>query len=573
MIKAKEFFASAAIVAAVFCACEAWAGGVEPVDWSAWSGKNYTVPADTTNEVNTAEDFNNFMNLSRVIFDNDNSAIRFNVSSFPGNMKFKGSGTVIFSEKVLLTSDMTFRHELGEGDENKFMKFIVENGMASNDGVTTRRLYFDPTVFTNAVVSFDGVVTNVSLYNAWVARFDLKKNVDFTATTSFMYKENATYDLFGAIRQQGGTMRFSENTYLGQTRSAVAAYLLEGGSFVNTGYQYSHARYLHFRQTGGLFDISCWRRDEGTTDELTLPSDFVFGGESVANSGFENSTPVYHGSFNLAVMDNANVKALWLKGNGGEDKYRRGISINGGTLTMNTREGSSNIYYAFNGGTLRNTYGQYSLFGNNTANDNPVWVRIYENGGRVMRTGTDGEGNATYLPHLKEPVGNVVWSIPIPDGHVLKTKVWQAPPYVEIIDASEAGSNALAVADYDFDTGKITNITVTCRGENYSGNPGDVTATLRFKRGEELLDKKDRLVCNVGPCQSGGFTLASSNGYYYAYGSTNTYRGMTTLDIDMAGYFDHPESAQNEVMHSLYMWKMDAVNAPVFASTGLVVRS
>ena len=93
MKNAKKFGAFAAMAAAVFCACEVQA---TPIDWNAVSGTTYTVPADTTNEVLTAEEFVKVTNLlTKVIFANGNSTLRFTTSTYPSSVTFQGPGTVL----------------------------------------------------------------------------------------------------------------------------------------------------------------------------------------------------------------------------------------------------------------------------------------------------------------------------------------------------------------------------------------------------------------------------------------------------------------------------------------------
>ena len=209
------------------------------------------------------------------------------------------------------------------------------------------------------------------------------------------------------------------------------------------------------------------------------------------------------------------------------------------------------------------------MFGNNASTGNPVWVRIYENGGCIFNN-NDSNSSETmylYLPHLKEPAGNVVLGVEMSDE--LRNKVWQMPPSVEITDSTGAGSNAVAFVDYNFDSGKITNITVACRGENYSGASGAVTANLRNKAGEALLSTP--LVCTVGPCQGGDVTFAGGK-TIYAQGCTNTYPGATIVDMDRDGIYDHPATNRVPDFHSLFMNSASA--KPRFLnSTSVVVRS
>ena len=167
--------------------------------------------------------------------------------------------------------------------------------------------------------------------------------------------------------------------------------------------------------------------------------------------------------------------------------------------------------------------------------------------------------------YLVAPVGNVVWSVEISDE--LRSKVWQSPPSVVITDSTGAGSNAVAIVDYDFDSGKVTNVSVVCRGENYSGAAGAVTANLRYKAGDALLSTP--LVCNVGPCVGGDVTFAGGK-TIYAGGITNTYHGATIIDMDRDGTYDHPASEAESAYHSFIIKPME----PLFSNcTNVIVKS
>jgi hypothetical protein len=276
---------------------------------------------------------------------------------------------------------------------------------------------------------------------------------------------------------------------------------------------------------------------------------------------------------NMVMMDNATVNAGFLRAFASEGgQYKHTIALNGGVLTMNTRPVSSNVFYSFNGGTLRASDQGACMFGNNIETNNPVWVRIYEKGGCIYNdNGTSSNNQYLYLPNIKEPEGNVVWSIALSEE--LRGKVWQTPPSVEIIDSTGAGSNAVAIVDYDFDSGKVTNITVACRGENYSDVPGAVTANLRYdKVGAALLSTP--LVCTVGPCYGGDVTFAGGK-TIYAKGCTNTYHGATIVDMDRDGVYDHPEAGSNlePAYHSFYLQSRSDPRPRFLNSTSIVVRS
>ena len=572
MAKRKTVFAFAALATSVFSA--------HAVDWSAYKNSTYTVPADTTNEV-TQADFSAFNNISKVVFENEESAILVTTSNFPYSVSFQGPGTLIMQEKAIFGggSDWIVRRTLGTGDENGFVKFVFKNGMDSHNGTTANLYYFldknlgNKYVATNATMYMDGPVTNISFCGggrrSLNGRIDLGKNINCVLGQSIGGNDANTSNFFGVVRQRGGQV-LCNGYYLGFKGSSTVAYLLEDGSLaVRNGDSrwYAYSRYLHFRQNGGCFDLPCWQRPKSENNEYTLPFDFIYGGSAVATNMFENSTPMFLGPMNIVVMGDAKVNAGWLRSYANEGgAYVHNVCVNGGELTMNTRPDCVNVWYSFNGGTLRSTDSAPTMFGKNDRHNNPVWVRIYENGGCIYNdNGANSDNQYLYLPHLKEPVGNVVWNVEISDE--LRGKVWQSPPSVVITDSTGAGSNAVAVVDYDFDSGKVTNITVACRGENYSDAAGAVTANLRYKAGDALLSTP--LVCNVGPCAGGDVTLAGGK-TIYAGGITNTYHGATIIDMDRDGVYDHPASAVESAYHSVVIKPRE----PLFSNcTNVVVKS
>ena len=578
MAKKKTVLAFAALATCVFSAHAA--------DWLPSGATYYTVPANTTNEV-AQEDFNTINGLNTITFANENSAMVFHTTNYPASVRFAGPGTVIMAKKVTLTvSDTTIRHWIATGGENNFTRYVFTNGINSNNGSTRNLYYFYyggsyGYGLTNATLYLDGIVTNVSLCGQTGGvngRVDLGENIDICIDQSIA---NGSNDLIASnkisvVRQRVGNV-LVKSSYFGRNNTTLAAYLLENGTLrVSNGDMrwYTFGRYAHFHQTGGTFRNDCWHREDRINDEYVLPADFIYGGSARAAAPMGKSTPKYIGPFNLVVMDDAEVSAGQLystAGNGG--KYRHIVAMNGGCLELNTVSTATNVYYAFNGGTLKcpADADAYNVFGNNTSYGNTAWVRIYENGGCIYNANMNGSNNQyLYLPNLKEPVGNVVTGVRMSEE--LLGRIWQTPPSVEISDSTGSGSNAVAIVDYDFDSGKVTNITVVCRGENYSGIEGKVTANLRYKAGETLLETP--LVCTVAPCLGGDVTFAGGK-TIYASGITNTYHGATIVDMDRNGEYDHPETGIEPAYHSLFMHSAAADKPhPCFLnSTSVVVRS
>ena len=544
------------------------------VEWPA-AGGTYTVPADTTNEVSDA-DFPQVNALSKVIFSNAGSALRFTTSTYPSNVSFEGAGSVIMETEVDLGSEITLRRSAEDAASGNFVTFDFVGGIKSNE--TSGAIKFSPSLFSNATVRFHCELPSNQFSSVnWCGRVDFAEDLGTVVKDiSLAAHKDVSDGQFGVVRQRGGNVTLVDSdSQLGREGTgAVAAWLLEGGSLAirnrNTRW-YAHGRYVHFRQTGGTFYVRLWQRNDACNDAYSLPTDFIYGGSAVATNSYDSSDQGhFFGAMTLAVMDDAQVSATGINGTGVNTNYAHVVALNGGVLTGGTILGSKSVYFAFNGGTLRNESSGPAVYGiSSTQSPGERWVRVYERGGSVENNNSLGNNNL-YLDHppVLEPVGNVVWSIPV--SAELEQKVFQTPPAVVITDSTGAGSNAVAVADYDFDSGKVTNITVICRGENYSDAVGDVTANVFFKRGDPLLEMP--IVCSVGPCQGGDFRFAGRRAIRLRDNLTNTYHGVTIVDTDIRREADHTGDVKYH-LHALFIGRGADDKVCFLNSTGIVVRS
>ena len=544
------------------------------VEWPA-AGGTYAVPADTTNEVSDA-DFPQVNALSKVIFSNAGSALRFTTSTYPSNVSFEGAGSVIMETEVDLGSEITLRRSAEDAASGNFVTFDFVGGIKSNE--TSGAIKFSPSLFSNATVRFHCELPSNQFSSVnWCGRVDFAEDLGTVVKDiSLAAHKDVSDGQFGVVRQRGGNVTLVDSdSQLGREGTgAVAAWLLEGGSLAirnrNTRW-YAHGRYVHFRQTGGTFYVRLWQRNDACNDAYSLPTDFIYGGSAVATNSYDSSDQGhFFGAMTLAVMDDAQVSATGINGTGVNTNYAHVVALNGGVLTGGTILGSKSVYFAFNGGTLRNESSGPAVYGiSSTQSPGERWVRVYERGGSVENNNSLGNNNL-YLDHppVLEPVGNVVWSIPV--SAELEQKVFQTPPAVVITDSSFAGSNAVAVADYDFDSGKVTNITVICRGENYSDAVGDVTANVFFKRGDPLLEMP--IVCSVGPCQGGDFRFAGRRAIRLRDNLTNTYHGVTIVDTDIRREADHTGDVKYH-LHALFIGRGADDKVCFLNSTGIVVRS
>ena len=538
MKNAKRFGAFAAMAAAVVFAYSAAAENTV-VDWSSVSGDVsggiYTVPADTTVNVGDA-DIAAVNALTKVIFADSSSVMRFTTAT-PATVKFQGPGAAVFAVAPVMSSTWTLGRSVEAGKESDLTRFVFERGISNATPASTRYIVLNMQYTTNTIIAIDGPLgTNINFetsgYGNWNGRFDLGENFDLKGgrKTYFGYNSNSS---FAVVRQRGGTVDPSgtSSSYF-SGGEGVAAYLLEGGKWiVSRDYMYETGAYAHLRQTGGEFTTSRFATS-GSLSSKAIRRDIVFGGNGKAS--FTGRTSVF-GEHLFAFTDSVDFKATYSSYYLAYNMYYATNSIwayNGGvadfsfysTYGTNTAKQTSsptNSFHAFDGGVRGVAAGLAFGF-------SPK-VKVYEKSGEIMGTGT---ALNTIRGELSLPIGNVLKSVRL--SNEAMSKVWPAPPSVHIIDYT--GYGAAAVVDYDFDTGKITNITVMCKGENYTAP----RANLRYRQDERLLDTD--LECTIGEEAAPEFftfSATAEGAMMQPCAFTNHLACTAVFDMDRNGVADH----------------------------------
>lgn len=390
------------------------------------------------------------------------------------------------------------------------------------------------------------------------------------------YKEENDFGKFALVRQKDSKIIMNATGRFGSNCGGRPAYLLESGFLnaqnglvMNGGTNVDKSAYLHFRQTGGDFSAS---KLQVTNIVSGLNADIAFGGSGAADIG----SGELHVNGDATFSFNDNVR-FSLDGGIGILGGHHIWAYNGGVaeshfLNSDGFEYPDGDFFAFNGGLIGNglstSANSRSLFGTNAV------LRVYERGGGVFVDCETEMNNYIDGIDFTAPQGNVLKSVTMSDE--LRNKMWQTPPSVEITDSTGAGSNAAAIVDFDFDSRKVTNITVVCGGENYSGTPGNVTANLRYKAGDALLATP--LACTTGPEESGDFTFAATNsgGRIWVQNSTNYTCKTLIVDMDQSGVADGglDQNASNNSLILDYMENRDGKPRPRFPNlTKIVVKS
>ncbi len=187
------------------------------------------------------------------------------------------------------------------------------------------------------------------------------------------------------------------------------------------------------------------------------------------------------------------------------------VNLNGGVFYINTFNNSANITNAFlnfNGGTLAATVAN-KIFSPSNAT-----MTIYSGGATI----DDGGYAVTISAPLLAPTGKGVTALPALPGGTLAGYI--GSPYVQISGGS--GTGATAVAQFDYTTGNVTGLVITCSGFGYQA--GD-SVSVTLKSGGVADNALGS--ATIGDITSGGLTKIGSG--TLTLSGTNTYTGVTTV--------------------------------------------
>ena len=358
----------------------------------------------------------------------------------------------------------------------------------------------------------------------------------------------------GVIRQTGGELsligQYKDDNSYRQYSSVLGfwgqgGYSLEGGILTFLGHCIG-ANYgnLVFHQSGGALKavnypwgtqattptfsvgVTC-----GTADLIFTGGTADFGGTLYMSRGSNAAvSPQTLSSLTVDGTAEVTVPSLYTMNSAG---CVATVNLRGGRLEAQWQASNASTPYDawvfFDGGTFafRRDLAR-GEFGGDTASHAPATLRVGLNGGTLD---AQGHYQKVWVPFDALQDGTVT-AIPWTDTMT----VYPAPPTVVI---SGPGRHATAYADYDYATGKIRGIVVTCGGEGYVA--GETTAQLEYFHAnlkypsahEDLL--KEPIVCTVGNVTSGGMTFrasgVASGSNYIGLNCTNTYAGATTVDM------------------------------------------
>lgn len=355
-------------------------------------------------------------------------------------------------------------------------------------------------------------------------------NGSVTSTNSFASMNNWERSL--KLFVGGGVNTIGGNTWMGGNAAIYATGgVLNLNGFImpyNPGYNYLQAN-------GGTLNLgnaaAIARNGIGVVDILNGGSTtFLAGGGGVGfNLGSGQTGIVYQvggsfsgtGYFNLGSAT-ASYGEYTMTGGTFTDPslvqfgIGRGIiNLNGGVFTVNkvtytgTAVSSTLRNFNFNGGTLKANVADNAFF-----NTSLIKATIFANGATI----DDNGFSFTFAQSLLAPDGQGVTSLPW--GGTLTGYI--GAPYVGI--SGGGGTGATAVALFNFASGSVTGIVITCSGTGYTSAP----AVTLVGGGASTVELGS---ATIGDIASGGLTKIGSG--TLTLSGTNTFTGATLISAGM----------------------------------------
>jgi len=299
---------------------------------------------------------------------------------------------------------------------------------------------------------------------------------------------------YGFYQMSGGTM--TNNSWVQAGRAGLGLIYQNGGSIIvtNTSYGFVAANNIGGNTTGVFYFVSGYAQANrmGVGWNGSSRGEVTIAGDSVVNIG---STGV--------LLNNTGTALGILNLNGGTllaPKIYKNVS--GGTAIVN-----------FNGGLWQAT-ANGTIMGTGAGGAGAVTAAYVYDGGAFLDS---SNFTVTVAQNLLAPSGNGVinlnWSGSL-TGYV-------GAPYVAI---SGDGSNATAIALFDYTTGTVTGLVVTSPGEGYTTAP---TVRLVGGNGNAANSTNLGVIADIGANTSGGLTKLGSGTLVLT--GTNTYTGPTTI--------------------------------------------
>ncbi len=233
----------------------------------------------------------------------------------------------------------------------------------------------------------------------------------------------------------------------------------------------------------------------------------VYNNASYTVSGAANGIwpgEVNNGNFNMWGNPTVTVNSDGIVFGRGNAAGNGTVNLNGGTLAVNfITNGVGSGTFNFNGGTLKAN----AQIGTSFTKGNTSTAFFDYSGGTII---DDGGYAIAFTQPIQAPGGYGISSIPIISGgsNYIDTPI--------IVVNGGSGSGAKAISQIDYGAGSVTNILITCPGNNYSSGDA-LTFTIAGGAGSGLTLGTPTFGANAAgsltKLGAGSLTLVSGNGF------------------------------------------------------------
>lgn len=354
----------------------------------------------------------------------------------------------------------------------------------------------------------------------------------------------------GELLVRGGAFVSTGDSYVSGSTNSTAAVKVESGTFempANSLYLARHARSCGavFRQTGGAVTIGSEGEDggnlnfgSGTATVHVVGGTFRAYGRTTMPISLKSVDDPDRGGRAILTVDGGSVSldgGIFLCDRCDAEAV---VDLNGGELrttqisrkleTSNTKVPVTGAYASvnFNGGCLKAAV-DGELFGTGETAPDAVHVRT---GGAAFDT--DGHDATVSVPLAAMPVEGGIVSLAITNVNKEKAVVartltsYHSCPTILIVGD---GHGATAIADYDYDTKKVTGVTVTNPGWGYTAAGTKAYVFLQGSKNPDSTTKAIELAVTVGDNAASGGLVKRGAGTL-TLGAANTYAGSTVVE-------------------------------------------
>ena len=383
---------------------------------------------------------------------------------------------------------------------------------------------------------------------------------------------------YGDLELVGGTVsmvnRGNREVGFGRANTAEGTLAMSGGSWISLAVNLGNKGYGFWYQTGGTSVISN-KVYVGASDR---PDDGTWGCFTLSGAGTRASIPyaVAASSGFIGCSANSAVQSI--------------VNLNDGAVLDARRLWKSEVaganarfYINFNGGVF-SPMGPWQVFGNGASNaggtpvNAPDRVTVYS-GGAVFDVSkafdSSGVPNHVDVPiPLLAPTGKGIAAIELPETAKALAYAHRPRVYIE-----GDGHGATAVAELDPVTCRLTGVTVTSPGWDYTEAKTRVYIGTNVYIGDLTKRKENRLECAVTLADNspdGGLVVrgdsTSPNSCLCLYG-VNTYRGATRCEsggvrfIAKGGF---PDGSAIDVWRGAWIQLPESVHVGSIAGSGTV---